>query len=102
MSKSSFFEQIRQVVAQIPEGKVATYGQIARLVNSRDARKVGWALRGNQNPDVPCHRVIRSDGTIAENYSLGNWQEQKRRLLEEGVEFVEERKVDLSKYQWDR
>src|SRR3989338_1029825 len=95
------FNDIRQVVARIPKGRVATYGQIARMVGTVDARKVGWALHGNQDPKVPCHRVLRSDGTCAENYSLGGAREQQWRLEQEGVQFVSENRLDLRKYQWD-
>lgn len=46
---------------------------------------------GNQDPLVPCHRVIRKGGYLAEKFSLGGWKEQKRRLLEDGIEFFEKK-----------
>ena len=98
--KNSLFKNIREIVAKIPSGKVATYGQIAKLVGTKDARKVGWAVYGNQNPDVPCHRVVFSNGGLAEKYSLGGWEEQKERLLREGVEFSDEKTVDMKKHLW--
>lgn len=94
------FKKIKRVVSQIPRGKVATYGQVARLVVIRDARVVGWALRGNQDSGVPCHRVIKADGSLAANFSLGTWREQKRRLKTDGVAFASQMKVDLKKYLW--
>jgi len=97
---SNIFERIREIVSHIPKGKVATYGDIAKLAGTKDSRIVGWAMRGNQNPKVPCQRVIQAKGTLAENYSLGGWQEQQRRLEDDGVEFIDDRKLDLPKYRW--
>ena len=96
----SLFTAIREVGSHIPEGIVATYGQIAKKVGSNDARKVGWAIYNNQNPKVPCHRVVKKDGSVAENFSLGGWQEQKSRLLSEGVTFSTEKQVDLERHLW--
>ena len=96
--KETLFTKIRTAVAKIPKGKVTTYGDIARFVGSKDARKVGWAVYGNQDTNVPCHRVVAKDGSLAEKFSLGGWQEQKQRLENDGIEFSEERKVDLEKY----
>jgi len=102
MEKGKLFQKIREIVKKIPKGKVATYGQVARLAGIPDARKVGWAMYGNQDPEIPCHRVIMKDGSLAEKYSLGGWKEQKRRLEGEGVVFEEEKKVNLKKYAWDK
>lgn len=96
----SLFTRIRSMVKKIPHGKVATYGQIAKMVGISDSRKVGWALWGNQDPKVPCHRVIKKDSSLAKDYSLGGWPEQKARLLKEGVTFKKENQVDLERYQW--
>jgi len=95
------FDKIRNIVKQIPKGKVATYGQIAKLVGTKDARKVGWALCKNEDPEIPCHRVLKKGGHLAENYAFGNWQIGKQKLLEEGIEFIAERQVDMDKCQWD-
>jgi len=94
------FQRIRKIVAQIPRGKVATYGQVTKLVGIRDARVVGWALRGNQDPGVPCHRVIKAGGVLAANFFLCTWREQKRRLKADGVVFVSQMQVDLKKHSW--
>lgn len=80
------FQKIRQIVCQIPAGKVSTYGSIAKAVGTVP-RVVGWALRNNPDMSIPCHRVVKSDGTLAAQFSLGNWPEQRRRLLSEGIEF---------------
>lgn len=100
LKSAGLFSQIRNIAKKIPQGKVATYGQIARLVGISDSRKVGWALWGNQEPQIPCHRVIKKDGFLAKDYSLGGWEEQKARLQKEGITFKAENQVDLEKYQW--
>jgi methylated-DNA-protein-cysteine methyltransferase-like protein len=94
---AGFFEQVYAVVKKIPEGKVATYGQIASLLDTKDSRKVGWALHANSNQEVPCHRVVNKDGRLAPNFAFDGWREQKRRLLEEGIPFKGEDRVDLKK-----
>lgn len=94
---TSLFDQIRLVVKKIPKGKVLTYGDVARIVGITDSRKVGWALHGNQDEEIPCHRVVKKNGFIAANYSLGGGAEQKRRLEVEGVKFISEMQVDMTK-----
>lgn len=93
-----FFEQVYEVVKQIPKGKVMTYGQIAELLGTHDARKVGWALHANKDAECPCHRVVNKEGNVSDSYAFGGYQEQKYKLLAEGVEFLDEKSVDLGKY----
>ena len=88
------FGKIRQIVAQIPSGKVTTYGAIAVYVGT-NPRVVGWALRGNENIHLPCHRVVKSGGVLADNFSLGNWPEQRRRLEAEGIKFEGQQIIDF-------
>ncbi|MCK4398339.1 MAG: MGMT family protein [Methanophagales archaeon] len=89
----NFHEAVLKLVKQIPEGKVTTYGEIAREITGsvHAARAVGQAVATNPYPIVvPCHRVVRSDGDIG-GYSLG--VDKKIRLLSaEGVE-IKGRKV---------
>ncbi len=94
-----FYQKVYEVTKKIPKGKVATYAQIARLVeNSRAYRAVGQILRANPHPiTVPCHRVISSDGSLG-GYVIG-LQKKARLLKEEGVE-VKNNKIDLKKYGW--
>lgn len=97
---------VYQLVRQIPKGKVATYGQIAeklKMVNSKwkiDARIVGWMLHQNRDQDVPCHRVVDRNGRIAPNFAFDGSEEQRRRLIAEGVRFADNMHVDLSKSRW--
>lgn len=91
------FVNIYQAVKTIPAGKVATYGQIAKKLGL-DPRMVGWALHANSSAEVPCHRVVNKDGRLAPNFAFDGWKEQRRRLIVEGVTFVDEMHVDLSKH----
>lgn len=94
----SVFQKVHEAVRKIPKGKVSTYGEIARLVGSRDVRKVGWALHANPDSSkTPCHRVVNKEGGLAPGYAFGGAGEQKKRLLEEGVPFKDELHVDLEK-----
>lgn len=96
------FARFRNIVRRIPAGKVATYGQIARLAGMpRCARTVGYAMAGCQDPDLPCHRVVdRFGGTKA---AFDAWAPgTQRALLEaEGVSFRPDGTVDLERCQWD-
>lgn len=85
MNKGIFLK-IREEVKKIPKGTTKSYGEIAKAIGT-NPRVVGWALRGNEDMSIPCHRVIKSNDELAENFSLGNWPEQKRRLEKEGIKF---------------
>ena len=88
MKKGNFFERVYEEVRKIPEGKVMTYGQIASRIGTRDARRVGHALHANkEGSGVPCHRVVNKEGKLAPGYVFGGPNEQKMRLLAEGVKF---------------
>ena len=90
--------EVLSVVAEIPEGCVATYGQIARLTGrDRNARLVGKILSMSEfYGDYPCHRVVNHAGRTAPGFLA------QRQLLEaEGVEFLANGCADLKKYQWD-
>ncbi|MBP9817161.1 MGMT family protein [Candidatus Shapirobacteria bacterium] len=91
------FLKIRQIVSQIPLGKVTTYGSIAKLIGTTP-RVVGWALRGNENMSIPCHRVVKSGGVLANQFSLGNWPEQRRRLEAEGIKFSGQQIINFIDY----
>lgn len=95
-------EVIYQLVAQIPPGKVATYGQIARLAGlGRGARMVGRTLKLLPNDTLlPWHRVVNSRGTISLPPESDAYAEQKDRLEQDGVHFTRNR-VNLRIYGWD-
>lgn len=93
--RKTFFEQVYDVVKKIPQGSVMTYGQVAEAIGTRDARRVGHALHANKSSDVPCHRVVNKDGRLAPGYAFGGPNEQRNRLLSEGVKFVDENHVKM-------
>ncbi|MFA6518981.1 MAG: methylated-DNA--[protein]-cysteine S-methyltransferase [Candidatus Shapirobacteria bacterium] len=92
------YTAIRNLVKTIPKGKVMTYGDVGKILNLKSARVVGWALKGNQDPLIPCHRVVQKAGFLAQNYSLGTWIEQKRRLVVDGVTFIKDNQVDMTRH----
>jgi methylated-DNA-protein-cysteine methyltransferase-like protein len=94
---SNLFKRVYKIVKKIPKGKVSTYGEIARAIGIKDARKVGFALHANRDENVPCHRVVNKDGRLAPNFAFDGPEEQRRRLLSEGVIFKDENHVDLRK-----
>ncbi|MEG0620613.1 MAG: MGMT family protein [Raoultibacter sp.] len=97
-----FSEKVYAIVKQIPCGKVATYGQIARLMGSpRSARYVGFALHGNPEPGTtPCHRVVFKDGSICKGFAFGGPEVQRALLRDEGVTFLDETHVNLHIHAW--
>ena len=79
-----FATRVYAVVAKIPNGKVLTYGQVAKKAGKPGAaRAVGMFMANNYNPKIPCHRVVRSDGIIG-NYNRGGQQRKAEILREEG------------------
>jgi methylated-DNA-protein-cysteine methyltransferase-like protein len=101
MSRSTF-EQIHKVVRCIPRGKVATYGQIARLIGMpRGARTVGWALRATPDGmDLPWQRVVNSQGAISLSSGSPGAVLQRTLLEEEGVVFDAQDRIDLTRFGW--
>lgn len=91
----SVFDQIRNLVKHIPTGKISTYGSIAKIIGTTP-RVVGWALRGNEDMSLPCHRVVKNGGVLASQFSLGNWPEQRRRLELEGLKFDGQKIINFS------
>jgi methylated-DNA-[protein]-cysteine S-methyltransferase len=89
---------VYDMVAQIPEGKVTTYGDIARALGHPGAsRAIGRILNRNPNPiTTPCHRVIKSDGKVG-GYAFGKIK--KKELLEkEGLRFIEDTAMEFASY----
>ncbi len=84
MSKTAFSRNVYRIVQNIPAGEMLTYKQVAeRADNPRAAQAVGQLMKTNTRADVPCHRVVKSDGTLGGyNHEQGT-QEKERRLREE-------------------
>lgn len=100
----SVFTTIYKYVSQIPPGKVATYGQIARIYNQNHSKPIspqliGFALHANSNSSIPCHRVVDKSGRLAPNFSFGGLKIQKQLLQKEKIVFKKNNHLDLKKYQ---
>ena len=87
-------DRVREVIASVPAGRVATYGDVAAIAGLRSPRQVGWILR-EDGSDLPWHRILRADGTPA----LQLRAEQLQLLRTEGV-LTEGQKVNLRRYRW--
>lgn len=90
--------EILSVVAEIPAGKVSSYGQIAALIGrEKNARLVGKVLsRAESYGDFPCHRVVSQAGRLAPG-----WSEQRALLEAEGVTFGLDGRVDMKRFRWN-
>ncbi len=96
------FEKIYSAVRKIPRGKVCTYGQIAAMAgNPRWSRVVGYALHVNPEPGtIPCHRVVTKNGELSKAFAFGGENMQRILLAEEGIEFLDDGRVDMKKHFW--
>ncbi len=91
---TKFQEQVYTLISKIPKGQVMTYGEIAKILDS-SPRAVGQALKRNPYaPKVPCHRVIKSDGTLGGYNGEMNSKKKIRLLKKEGVFFKDGKIVD--------
>jgi methylated-DNA-protein-cysteine methyltransferase-like protein len=91
------FQRIYAIVKNIPKGKVMTYKQVSILANVATPRVVGFALHVNSDPkNIPCHRVVFSDGKLTHGYAFGGEEVQKEQLQKEGVVFTKKGTVNLS------
>ena len=102
MAKSKTYERIYTIVRRIPAGKVATYGQIARLAGlAGHARQVGYAMNAlAHDADVPWHRVINAKGEISKRANPDDEKIQREFLEDEGIEFDGNARVPLTRFQW--
>jgi methylated-DNA-protein-cysteine methyltransferase-like protein len=102
-SGDGFRERVLQVVAMIPRGNVTTYGRIAEwLGRPRNARQVGGAL--SRSPDArryPCHRVVDRNGNLSGGWAFGHPDIMRQMLLDEGVSFLPDGRVDLAECLWE-
>ena len=96
-----FYERVWAVVAQIPPGRVTTYGDIAEHLGRRGAaRTVGWALNAAIGSGLPCHRVVNRYGALTGRRHFETPDVMEERLRSEGVTFTEEGHVDLDRHRW--
>ncbi|MBC5744003.1 MGMT family protein [Lachnospiraceae bacterium MD308] len=103
MGDKTTFDIIYDIICQIPEGKVASYGQIAALAgNRRWARVVGYALHAiPHGSDIPWHRVVKKNGEVFGGAGSDGGRYQTELLLDEKVGFIDGY-VDMEHYQWHK
>ncbi|MBE6462058.1 MAG: MGMT family protein [Alphaproteobacteria bacterium] len=94
----TFNEQVYDIVARIPAGRVATFGQIAQMIGRpRMARFVGYASNNKASWHLPWHRVVFKDGSLCSGFA----SEQYRMLKSEGVKFTPDKTVIMPDFQWN-
>ena len=101
---TNFFEQVYEVVRQIPRGKVTSYGAIAAVLGTKlSARMVGWAMNGagRTRPKVPAHRVLNRNGMLTGKIHFGAPDKMQELLEKEGIKVKKDQVVDFKKHFWD-
>jgi len=99
----NFFERVYQVARLIPEGRVTSYGAIAKYLGAAlSARMVGWAMNASHNmDDIPAHRVVNKAGLLTGKHHFDGTNLMQQLLESEGVIIKELQIVNLEKYFWD-
>jgi methylated-DNA-protein-cysteine methyltransferase-like protein len=100
----SFFEQVFDVVRQVPKGRVTTYGAIAAVLGTKlSARMVGWAMNAAHNvkPAVPAQRVINRNGMLSGKMHFATPTQMQELLEKEGVKVLDDKVVEFDKLFWD-
>lgn len=99
----SFFLKVYDVVRQIPEGKVTSYGAIAKYLGApQSSRMVGWAMNAaHSHPEVPAHRVVNRNGVLTGKHHFGGGAIMQQLLENEGIKVVEDQIQDFEKHLWD-
>ena len=102
-NNENFFERVYAIVRQIPEGKVTSYGAIAKaLGTARSARMVGWAMNASHNlDDVPAHRVVNRKGLLSGKHHFDGTNLMQQLLENEGIKVIDNQIVDFDKHFWD-
>jgi len=100
--KANFFQNVYAVVIQIPEGRVTSYGAIAKYLGSpRSARMVGWALNKVNTYEVPAHRVVNKQGLLTGKYYFDGTTLMQQLLENEGIRLVDNQIQDFEKVFWN-
>ena len=102
-NNDNFFERVYEIVRQIPEGKVTSYGAIAKAIGAaRSARMVGWAMNASHNlEDVPAHRVVNRIGLFSGKHHFEGTNLMQQLLENEGIQVVDNQIIDFEKHFWE-
>ena len=102
-NNDNFFERVYEIVRQIPEGKVTSYGAIAKALGAaRSARMVGWAMNASHNlEDVPAHRVVNRIGMLSGKHHFEGTNLMQQLLENEGIQVVDNQIIDFEKHFWE-
>lgn len=102
-NNDNFFERVYEIVRQIPEGKVTSYGAIAKALGAaRSARMVGWAMNASHNlEDVPAHRVVNRNGMLSGKHHFEGTNLMQQLLENEGIRVQNNQIVDFDNFFWD-
>lgn len=103
MEKENFFENVYQVVKLIPEGKVTSYGAIAKyLGTAKSSRMVGWAMNNaHSDASIPAHRVVNRQGLLTGKHHFGINNEMQTLLENEGIKVEKDQIIDFKNHFWD-
>ena len=103
MNKNDFFDKVYNVVRQIPEGKVTSYGAIANYLGvKKSARLVGWAMNASHGDNsIPAHRVVNRVGLLTGKHHFGGTKIMQQLLENEGILIKENKILNLELHFWD-
>ncbi|MGB1932641.1 MAG: MGMT family protein [Flavobacteriales bacterium] len=102
MTSNNFFSKVYEVVIQIPEGRVTSYGSIANYLGSpQSARMVGWALNKVNTVKIPAHRVVNKQGLLTGKFYFDGVTLMQQLLENEGIEVLDNQIQDLQNVFWD-
>ena len=101
--EENFFERVYEIVKYIPEGKVTSYGAIAKaLGTARSARMVGWAMNASHNrADIPAHRVVNRKGLLSGKHHFDGTNLMQQLLENEGIKVIDNQIIDFEKHFWE-
>ena len=100
--ETNFFERVYEIARQIPEGKVTSYGAIAKVLGTaRSARMVGWAMNASHDrDDIPAHRVVNRKGLLTGKHHFDGTNLMQQLLENEGIVVIDNQIRDFEKHFW--
>jgi len=103
LESKNFFDDVYDVVRQIPAGRATSYGSIAKFLGSKlSARMVGWAMNACHGmPDIPAHRVVNRNGVLSGKHFFGSPTAMQELLEQEGIVVDNDKIKDFKNVYWD-